>query len=677
MTTKPHKLNSHIFDILFLALLASVPRLLLLFSSQAGIESDEAIVGLMAKHISEGKGIPIFYYGQPYMGSLEAIFASLSFLLFDISNYSLKLVPFLFSLSHVALVYLLGLRLSSRLTGFISGLYVALGPSPLIIWSLKARGGFIETIVLGSLSLLLSARILSERRTLIRNFAFLGLVLGLGWWTNNQIIFFIAPIGISLIYFFLKERTYSIIEIGRIFLVGMASFILGGLPFWIYNLKEKPKWQSFDLLFGQTAGGSSLEYFGNYWTTALPIILGARKFWSDLATYEYSTGVIYSLFAVCLIASLRDKSSTQGKASRYPIYLFLISTPLIFSLSSFGWLSKAPRYLLPLYSVLPLLLGLSVNYTYKSRRLYTHISVVALIIAHNLCSNYLDGKIADEGQPMVYRGERVSNSHQELYSWLLDRNCSHIHTNYWIGYRASFETKEKITFTRFGTPRSLRIKEYESVEKSGNGSCGLTYVLVPSEAQEFKKWLSITGQRFEETTLDNYTIIHNISYKQEKGERISTGFKARVFIPPDNSMITDLTKSTELLFDNSKDTRWGSGQSQKAGMALEIDFDKPVSLRSLNVDLGRFKHDAPSSLVISAYTSPTERVFLFDMRGTRMQSDIRDREFGDVQEVWDIRFPDVRTKRLRLELMEESPVFDWSIAELEFYGSPALQDTKN
>ena len=37
-----------------------------------GLEPDEAVVGLMAKHISEGRELPVFYYGQPYLGSLEA-----------------------------------------------------------------------------------------------------------------------------------------------------------------------------------------------------------------------------------------------------------------------------------------------------------------------------------------------------------------------------------------------------------------------------------------------------------------------------------------------------------------------------------------------------------------------------------------------------------------------------
>jgi len=661
-------------DLICLLIIASIPRLLLLFSSNAGIESDEAIVGLMAKHISEGKSFPIFYYGQPYMGSLEAILVAPLFFLFGVNNYCLKIVPFLFSLGHVVLTYLIGTRLRNISTGRMAALYAALAPSSLIIWSLKARGGFIETIFLGSLALLISLEIFKPKATKFKNFAYLGLVLGLGWWTNNQIIFFIAPIGLSLIYLFLKERAYTLKEVVSIFFIGVSSFILGGLPFWIYNLNEKPKWKSFELLFGQTAGNSSLTYFYDYWATALPIILGAKKFWSDSETYSYACFAIYLLFFVLFALGYRNRERGT-RISAIPFYVFLFTTPVIFSLSSFGWLSRAPRYLLPLYSVLPVLIGYHLSLISNSILKRIGLGLFALIFTHNLASNYLDGEIADEGQPMVYQGGRVSSDHTELYSWLRANGCSHIHTNYWIGYRTALETKEEITFTRFGTPRSLRLPDYEKDEESRPNSCGLTLVLAEAEVNGVKNWLKAEGKIFKEAKASNYTIIYGIEYEYFKGPKLEIKMTPRVFIPPDNSTLSELTKNTSSLFDGSIDTRWGSGQAQKAGMAVEIDFEKPVDLGSLSIRLGNFKHDAPSSLVISAYTGGSDRVFLFDMRETRAQSDIQMREFSDLEDTWDIRFEPIKTSKLRLELMEENPIFDWSIAELEFYGPSALEDT--
>src|SRR5262245_3785607 len=39
---------------------------------QLAFDSDQAIVGLMAKHLIEGRAFPLFFYGQTYMLGVEA-----------------------------------------------------------------------------------------------------------------------------------------------------------------------------------------------------------------------------------------------------------------------------------------------------------------------------------------------------------------------------------------------------------------------------------------------------------------------------------------------------------------------------------------------------------------------------------------------------------------------------
>ncbi|RMF23181.1 MAG: hypothetical protein D6760_05960, partial [Deltaproteobacteria bacterium] len=54
--------------------------------------ADEGVVGLMGKHILEGRSLPVFFYGQHYLGALEAYLAALSFAIFGVSITSLRLV---------------------------------------------------------------------------------------------------------------------------------------------------------------------------------------------------------------------------------------------------------------------------------------------------------------------------------------------------------------------------------------------------------------------------------------------------------------------------------------------------------------------------------------------------------------------------------------------------------
>src|SRR5215210_6144808 len=46
--------------------------LVYLLFEQIAFDSDQAINGLMAKHLSQGRAFPLFFYGQTYMLAVEA-----------------------------------------------------------------------------------------------------------------------------------------------------------------------------------------------------------------------------------------------------------------------------------------------------------------------------------------------------------------------------------------------------------------------------------------------------------------------------------------------------------------------------------------------------------------------------------------------------------------------------
>src|SRR6187399_2226588 len=48
---------------------------------QSFFDSDQAIIGLMAKHLAEGRALPLFYYGQTYMLGVDAWVAAPIFLI--------------------------------------------------------------------------------------------------------------------------------------------------------------------------------------------------------------------------------------------------------------------------------------------------------------------------------------------------------------------------------------------------------------------------------------------------------------------------------------------------------------------------------------------------------------------------------------------------------------------
>ncbi len=122
-------------------------RALLLATVSSHAHCDEAVVGVMARHILERGERPRFFYGQSYGGggALEAYAAAPLFALFGESAALLKATPLLFSLAAIAPTYALAGAIAGRLGARLAVLFLLLAP-PTLEWSVAARGGYAETI---------------------------------------------------------------------------------------------------------------------------------------------------------------------------------------------------------------------------------------------------------------------------------------------------------------------------------------------------------------------------------------------------------------------------------------------------------------------------------------------------------------------------------------------------
>src|ERR671935_2929495 len=171
--------------LLALLLVGLALRLAIIASPLGEIDGDEAVVGLMARHIAFLGERPVFFWGQPYLGSLEAFSAAPLFRVFDSSTLALKLVPTAYSLGFLVLSVLLARRLFGDGPALATGAYLALPPAMWAVWSTKARGGYAELLFLGE-ALLLVTLWWANRTTLEerRGALLWGLLAGLSIWTH-------------------------------------------------------------------------------------------------------------------------------------------------------------------------------------------------------------------------------------------------------------------------------------------------------------------------------------------------------------------------------------------------------------------------------------------------------------------------------------------------------------
>src|SRR5438270_2578984 len=150
-------MQRHRHFLLILALTA-LGRFAILFLTQTHVTSDEAITGLMAKHISEGRYLPFYPYGIAYNPSQtwEAYLAVIPFWLFGVGVVALKSPTVLLSLVCIALFYVMTMRLYSIRVATLASFVFALWPG-LLKWHFQPRGYAIYFLLIPALAILFLA----------------------------------------------------------------------------------------------------------------------------------------------------------------------------------------------------------------------------------------------------------------------------------------------------------------------------------------------------------------------------------------------------------------------------------------------------------------------------------------------------------------------------------------
>ncbi len=340
-------------------------RILIVVRTNAMIDGDEALVGIQAEHILQGER-PFYFYGQVYMGSLEAYFAAALFRLFGPSAWALRAVPILLSLPLVYLTWRLARALlprGARTTPFLAGLaalFAALPPLYDVTVELRTWGGQIEIYVI-TLALLVATFELAERiragartRELALRWTIWGFLVGLGIWINPLISYGIAasalwllPAVIQTSFPGLWRRLPRWISGPRVpepargntrgvavVLLALPGALIGGLPAWIYAVQH----QAENLLVYVTQPEVS------------PAVSGAarhgRLFLGAAITAQYT---------ICVSPRVLAGGLPEDPAFPWGPFRLLLLIPPLLGLAGSLWLASRRGTATPLHAGLPLL----------------------------------------------------------------------------------------------------------------------------------------------------------------------------------------------------------------------------------------------------------------------------------------------------------------------------------
>jgi 4-amino-4-deoxy-L-arabinose transferase-like glycosyltransferase len=219
--------------------LAAIYRLILLARGWPALDSDEAVIGLMARHILQGDR-PTFFWGQNYMGPFEAYVAAALFALFGSSPFLLGLSALLLTLGFLATVYFLGRAAFGPAVGLLGLAWLVLSPPFFTLRQLAPIGGYQELLLLGGLILLAvwsrlrlpNARPASRTGWLrcIAFYAAIGLLAGLGLWSD----LLIAPVLLVAGGALLLGRRRELLSLAGVAL--LLAFLVGAWPYISFNL---------------------------------------------------------------------------------------------------------------------------------------------------------------------------------------------------------------------------------------------------------------------------------------------------------------------------------------------------------------------------------------------------------------------------------------------------------
>jgi hypothetical protein len=382
-------------------LLALGIRVWLVVRTHGVIDGDESLVGIQAEHILRGE-LPIYFYGQPYLGSLEAYLIAIIFAITGPSVWTLRIEPMLLSLVVVWLTWRLAGALADvaqlplyakRTFMIVAALLAAIPPLYDGVIELRTFGGFIETFILMLLLLLSALRLTrrwqagASRRELAWRWAGIGFIVGLGFWIYPLIISAVIAAAIWIVWYCLttiaKSRQQgsstlrqSIVETLAGLLPALAAIpacLIGFAPALYWGATNQ--WQNISYVLG-LGGGTSVDRLSTirkvtrlYLTCVAPrVISGAVPKEDALLSILHSPLLVVGtlcIFATAVLVVLSFLSPYPflmrvRQLSGLPL-LFAVCTASIFCLSTVsasGLISTcdadfAGRYATPLLLALP------------------------------------------------------------------------------------------------------------------------------------------------------------------------------------------------------------------------------------------------------------------------------------------------------------------------------------
>jgi 4-amino-4-deoxy-L-arabinose transferase-like glycosyltransferase len=390
-----------------------VLRIWAVYMPQGALDADEAVVGLQARAIAHG-AFPVFFPGQGYGGTQEAILAAPLVALFGLHTWTIRIVVVALWAVGALLVWRIGLRVLDQSRAVLAAVIFWIWPAYFIWKSTRAHGFYGSELVLGLAVLLLVLRL--AERVSRRDLVLLGLALGCGLWSSPQVAIIALP---ALGWLVWRRR-----DVLRATPYVLAGAVVGALPWLIGNLRHN--WYS--LHPGKNEGPWS-AHLHNLVVSTLPQALGLRLAWSFEWLGTAAVGfLVYALLAAGFVYLLVRRPRRLA-----PLLLIVVAMPVFYFISPYTWLQSEPRYLTLVVPIFALLIAWWLTTPLRA--------AVALVAALALTVGGLAELDRHHVAAFRTEGVAVPKDLQPVLMTLRAHHLGYAFGSYWVAWRITFESR--------------------------------------------------------------------------------------------------------------------------------------------------------------------------------------------------------------------------------------------
>jgi hypothetical protein len=552
---------------------------LLLALDAVPFNADEAIVALMARHIRQGAR-PWFFYGQAYMGSLDACLVAGAFSLTGESVLAVRVVQTILFAATLLTSFVVARRITgSAHVALLTVVLLAFPPVLLTLYTTVSLGGYGEALLAGNLLLWLGHRLGREDQDRAWAWMMWGLTAGIGFWAFGLVLVYAVPVALWLLWQTLtphqpgtllrsvpdhkprkKGNSRITHHVSRIthhvsrithhvsrFTLATLGFLAGSLPWWLGNLHQVNA--GVAELLGTavrstaTADGLianvGLRTF-NFFVLGLPALFGFRFPWSAAGPPLWLGVPALALYLGALGYAIRRTFYPHTR--RQPDYVLLwgIGGTLFlgFVLTPFGG-DPSGRYFLPLYMPLSIftadaLRALQQHIRRQDPRCLALVEVpgtsrvlLGLVLAFNLVGTFQAALnnppgITTQFDPISQVDHRY---YGELMAFLRAHGGTRGYANYWIAYPLAFLSDEEIILVprlpykadlRY-TSRDDRYAPYSEIVEASPTAVYVTSKHPRLDALLREQFTQL-GVSFQEKQISTYHIFYDLSRKVEPEE---------------------------------------------------------------------------------------------------------------------------------------------------------------